>query len=740
MNYKFTLLVAFMMTGITLCAQNIDKFDLRSRVLMPLNSVNDQTAQGVKPSAMKAHSPVLKEDRRKDVLLTLTHKATISELEALGLDDVVLIGRQALGKATTECLSRLSTSDLVKIISFSPNGHLHNDLSRKASHVDAVRSGSEGLSKSYTGKGVIVGIFDKGIDFNHVNFLSNDLKDYRIRRVWKYETTGENSSTETCYDTPEKIKDLVTDDSTYTHGTHTLGILAGAFAVHNDTLDVDYSGMAPDADILVGCGPIKYSYVLRAIQHFQEYADSVGKPLVVNLSFGDNLGPHDGTDTYAAALNTLAAKTPIIVSAGNDGANKVTLTKRLSQADNTIRTVVTSKKTMHQSLDVSYEAVSELQVWSEDTSKVQVAEGLWSIDDSDWVCQVPVPQDYQASYVGNGDFKAYSSLQSDDFDYLYKNSIMGYATGTDQTSNRYMADIYLQLQRNMENIDQHIIPVIIVKGKAGKRVDIYCDGTYNELSSDGIMGWDSGSGDGTISDIACGKNIISVGSYCTRKITDESTVGEVSPFSSWGELIDGRNLPDVLAPGDCIASSMSTPFTASSTWSKTVYPAVWGMMYGDQANYWTIQQGTSQAAPAVAGIVALWLQVGPTLTPEKIKDIVKGTTAPLPVMTRQCGAGKVDALAGMQKILNIKSTSVNTISEEKSGQFTVSGSGNMLTFCFQTLKGFSVSVFNITGQCVWQGRSTSTTMPFDGNSLPASVYVVKAMASGHCASQKIMIK
>ena len=44
-------------------------------------------------------------------------------------------------------------------------------VARPAGGVDAVQAGADGLPMPYTGKGVVAGLFDTGLDVNHINFL-----------------------------------------------------------------------------------------------------------------------------------------------------------------------------------------------------------------------------------------------------------------------------------------------------------------------------------------------------------------------------------------------------------------------------------------------------------------------------------------------------------------------------------------------------------------------------------------
>ena len=101
--------------------------------------------------------------------------------------------------------------------------------------------------------------------------------------------------------------------------------------------------------------------------------------------------------------------------------------------------------------------------------------------------------------------------------------------------------------------------------KDGQRIDAYGDAQFVYFDNYGLPKFDKGSRNGSISDMACAKNVISVGSYNVRKHwpcldgwvygynvkngIDEYPDGEATRFSSYGTIADGRSLPNICAPG-----------------------------------------------------------------------------------------------------------------------------------------------------------------------------------------------
>lgn len=115
----------------------------------------------------------------------------------------------------------------------------------------------------------------------------------------------------------------------------------------------------------------------------------------------------------------------------------------------------------------------------------------------------------------------------------------------------------------------------------------------------------------------CGGSIV-VGS------TDQK--GKRSDFSNYGKIVD------VSAPGNTIMSTVDLGTTVSTGAGYTEY------------------DGTSMAAPQVAGIIALMKSVDPSLTAERAKQILKQSSKPLTCDVNACGAGIVNAASALAQL------------------------------------------------------------------------------------------
>ncbi|MFN3306843.1 MAG: S8 family serine peptidase, partial [Candidatus Kapaibacteriota bacterium] len=205
---------------------------------------------------------------------------------------------------------------------------LHLDSARSISEVDLAHKGSN-LPRSYTGKRVLIGIFDSGIDLQHPDFKTENGT--RILFLWDM---GEEFSPKPPqgYDWGREYTKIEIDDnldSVYQkdllgHGTQVAGIAGG-----NGRARPEFVGFAPEADFIIVNGIRNGSFgsfsdadILAACNYIFSKAEELGKPCVINLSLGSIIGSHDNEDLLGKALSNLVAEKngrAIVASAGNEG-------------------------------------------------------------------------------------------------------------------------------------------------------------------------------------------------------------------------------------------------------------------------------------------------------------------------------------------------------------------------------------------------------------------------------------
>lgn len=247
--------------------------------------------------------------------------------------------------------------------------------------------------------------------------------------------------------------------------------------------------------------------------------------------------------------------------------------------------------------------------------------------------------------------------------------------------------------------------------------------------------------------MACGKNIISVGSYNSRSrwpafggiYTFNDLTGmeadQISGFSSYGELVDGRKMPMITAPGCQIISSISSYSTnngprqngqsAYYTWNGRNYPYE-GMM------------GTSMASPIVSGIIATWLQANPNLNVDQVKNILKDTS------TRdfddsqaiRWGYGKIDAYHGLKAALALDGA-VNDIVADCKNDILIKAAGNTFEAFAAGADRVDIRLFNMTGVQVAAVSAEGETATMDASAIAPGIYVL-TVNNRH--SQRVMVK
>ncbi len=184
-----------------------------------------------------------------------------------------------------------------------------------------------------TGRGAIVGFVDTGIDWRHPDFLEDDLGRSRILYIWDQTVTGTGpglvSGTSFDYGLECGGASLVRggdcpETDSFGHGTHVAGIaVSDGSGVRLGLQTFDFAGVAPAAEIIAVKTDLSFASIVDGVNYIFRRAEQLGRPAVVNLSLGSQVGPHDGSEAPSLSLDALTGPGRIIVvAAGNDGDNQ----------------------------------------------------------------------------------------------------------------------------------------------------------------------------------------------------------------------------------------------------------------------------------------------------------------------------------------------------------------------------------------------------------------------------------
>ncbi|HYQ17852.1 MAG TPA: S8 family serine peptidase, partial [Polyangiaceae bacterium] len=241
----------------------------------------------------------------------------------------------------------LTPGELTSFVDDHPELKLHWAPRRRTLLDDAQRWVGAATFRNTTGlsgKGVVVGIIDTGLDVRHgdlrapdgasrVRFYMDFSRPPSDRQPALEEEYGCGSDSQCAiYDNTDLdalIANGVTGDEpndVFGHGTHVASLATGNGLASKTP---KYIGIAPEATIFgarvsrTADGSIQDPDIILATRFVFEQAERLGMPAVVNLSLGSDFGAHDGSSALEQALASFVGpKYPgraIVVAAGNSG-------------------------------------------------------------------------------------------------------------------------------------------------------------------------------------------------------------------------------------------------------------------------------------------------------------------------------------------------------------------------------------------------------------------------------------
>lgn len=248
---------------------------------------------------------------------------------------VPLLGGYAIVTLPESILDEYSRRPQIEFIEKPTRLYFEDLFSKEASCITQVQRDEPG-NLQLTGRGVLIGIVDSGVDYRHPAFLTADGKS-RILRLWDQSIPGnhpEGYATGTEY-TNEEINEalslsvqegrrLVPSEDVSGHGTAVLGVAAGS----------DFSrgavnrGVAYESDLLVVKMGIprqdsfpRTTELMQGVDYLVRQAIRLGRSIAINLSFGNNYGSHRGDSLLETYLDNVSGmgKNVICVGMGNNG-------------------------------------------------------------------------------------------------------------------------------------------------------------------------------------------------------------------------------------------------------------------------------------------------------------------------------------------------------------------------------------------------------------------------------------
>lgn len=634
-------------------------------------------------------------------------------------------GLNALARLTEDLYSARLTPQQLSEIAALPQVVFIEANYRLAHHTDVSVPAVGGrflhqTAPQATGRGVIVGIIDTGIDFAHRDFRADrdgDGAEESSRVLWLWDQTEmgffgspqkvpfgreyTREELESALDYPSALPQR--DESG--HGTHVAGTLAGDGSASGGL----YVGMAPQAELIV----VKTSYfsqdIIEGTRYVFERAQWLGRPAVVNLSLGGHFGPHDGTSLFERGLEAFLDRPgrAIVASAGNDGDRRVHIGGRLRARESFTFTFVPNEETAF------------FTIWYSGEANLMVAVSSPGIRGAP---QTTLAARGQSAFTRTSDGRV---------------DIDNSSGGPDPRNKDRAVAI------SLEGVQPGAPWQITLRDQgAGSKFD-----GWPGLSTMGYFV--EGDSEKTVTEPATAEQIISVGAYTTKvfwpgadgqphRFLDLQHEGELARFSARGPTRDLRVKPDLVAPGTAIVATLAQGSEIALS-DKLALP---GRQY-------VAMQGTSMAAPHVAGAVALLLQAHPRLTATEIRRQLSAT-ALQDAFTRQgpplgWGAGKLRAAQGFDAMGLIAQSGRPAL---KVGPNPAWEQTVFFYTGIEQAQTVELLIFDLVGRTVYRRTLSAQSRRFawalqsdQGERLPPGLYLALISADGRrSAPQRLIIR
>lgn len=679
----------------------------------------------------EASKPLFKSSAEEYHLTVRGENRFVEELKEMGFEVQASNGNIATVIVSRDRLQELAEIKDIQKIELGPKRKLYNSTAVNYQNVD------DAYAKGYSGKNVIIGIVDTGIDFYNPMFL-NASGETRILFIWDQTASGSGPpgtsfSSGVEYTQAQINQDLasgtphsvVPQRDTEGHGTHVAGSAAGR---HLTTTPADtLHGGAMAANLIIVKTTLTGTDISNGVKYIFDKATAAGKPCVVNLSLGSQYGPHDGTDVNSQFIDDYTGPGKIVVrAAGNNGGDPLHYYK--------------TNKVSSESIQFKY--ASLVNLWLEAGDKITSVSLNWN----------------------GGSILNITKGHSDE-----KNGISLYLDEKDPVNNE-MA-VYVVMDNNgleSESFTLTLNGLSDDNGNGAIERHLWSEDSVSVPFGAFTQGskYSGSHYPYTLANGACAAKVITVGAFVSREswtainnapgqawyIPGAGAAGGIADFSSIGPTATGAQKPDIIAGGTMVLSARST----DATYSDYYIPK---SPYTDDFAY---MQGTSMASPVAAGAIALLLEKNPTWTPADVmaylKSNAQGTSNPQGLSSSEVkvktnpnswdkvfGWGAIDVAAafGPQAIDDTEFIVPGGIELEQNYPNPFNPS-TVISYQLSTVSEVRLTVYNALGQKVGtlaNGRQQagSHTVTFNASGLASGIYYYKLFAGNKTIQTRKMV-
>lgn len=594
-------------------------------------------------------------ERGVDVFVT--YRGDPAELVAAGLELGHHDGEVATGSVRLADLAALEAVPGVRWLAGSARTHLLIDRSMVEIKATAVRAQSPpymaGGLPGFTGKGVLVGILDNRLTVTHPTFTVPNVSPPKSRLIGYWDQAsppgaGQASPPGFPYGVwwdQAAVATVVANNqinaiwgsSSVDHGSHVAGIATGSGAGGDAGLPpFRLVGVAPEADLFFANSamfPGSARPAADALSLVFGLAKQRGQPCVVNMSFGTHEGARDGSSALEQAIDRVLhdpAGNPlpgraVVVAAGNEADMRRHGRKDVAGFGGASFRLDIEPIVYPNGLKFLEDRADDvLYLWYDGAARIEARITPPRSTPSGW------NRPGQTSTVSIGGTRV---------------AVIASNAGPEPNGKRR---IDIQLVGPVRH-GRWLVELLDTSGTP-TAVDLWVERSDIDLwpqlaPGDNIQ-------ENTITCPNSARGVISVGNYTAEPGDPRfgERYGEIGASSSrgldasWGATPD-QVRPHLVAPGRRIVSA--------SISSAVHEDYIRSRFAGITLRRHVVETGTSQAAPHVAGAVALMFQKNPTLTYRQVREILAATArrdqipAGLVLPNAVWGAGKLDVAAAL---------------------------------------------------------------------------------------------
>lgn len=671
---KLVVLSVLVLMCLGTWAQGVQKLSRDIRQLINQTTLQEHRAQGE-----KQHETV-----RAMIRFNGNAETVMAEY---GCKAITSIGDIYVADIPVSQLKALADDKQVQRIENHVGGKVLMDVAPKWINSPAIYEDTR-LPQAYTGKGVLLGIIDVGLEVTHPNFYNADGTTLRVTRFLDQFTANDESygqpielGREYTTEADIKAKGYSGDSYRQYHGTHCLGISAGSGHT------TPYRGVAYEAELaaadskVAGDSNFGSANELALMKYLFDYADERQMPCVITYSIGFNALPGDCV-LFEEGISQLVGPGHILVAAAGNASSEpgyVCKPKGMAAAGTSLKDDKSGMAFLYSKDPFTLKVISK--------HKEPVDGSLLG----DSLVYTPTEGKVEKQLAGK-------AVVVEKVDTCYTITFTRDETDTDAGAVLFVIEGENSFVQLLVESSQDFTNDTETDPRCGNATNDHCVGLPGCLPS--VV---------TVGALNARPEFININGEKQTKWGGRSEEGTIALFSSQGPTLDGLIKPDVVTPGVNIHASANSHYeedygavlVAKSTFEGREYP-------------WIAISGTSMATPCMAGIVALWLQANPTLSPDDVKRVIRETSHPMGdgIPNNTYGYGLADAYAGVLNILGLPTT-IKELSQHQPTALTIrpADGGIRLSFNQAPAKPFTVRVYAVSGQLLGEQavRPTAST-------------------------------